>query len=41
MSDSEEKYEGGEIPPGNESVDGNGISDDEDCDLNRHWKAFC
>ena len=37
MSDSEEEYEGDEIPSGNESVDGNDISDDEF----RHWKAFC
>ena len=34
MSDSEEEYEGGEIPSGNESVDGHDISDDEDCELN-------
>ena len=34
MSASEEEYEGVEIPPGNEFVDGNNISDDEDCDLN-------
>ena len=34
MSDSEEEYEGDEIPSGNESVDGNDITDDEDCDLN-------
>ena len=34
MSDSEEEYEGHEIPSDNESVDGNDISDDEDCDLN-------
>ena len=29
MSDSEEEYEGDGIPAGNESVDGNDISDDE------------
>ena len=34
MSDSEEDYEGDEIPSGNEAVDGNDISDDKDCDLN-------
>ena len=34
MSDSDEEYEGAEIPSGNQSVYGNGISDDEDCDLN-------
>ena len=34
MSDSEEEYEGDEIPSDNESVDGNDISDDEDCDMN-------
>ena len=34
MSDFEEEQEGDEIPSGNESVDGNDISDDEDCDLN-------
>ena len=34
MSDSEEEYEGDEISSDNESVDGNDISDDEDCDLN-------
>ena len=34
MSDSEEEYEGDKIPSGNESVDWNDISDDEDCVLN-------
>ena len=34
MSDSEEEYEGDEIPSGNESVDGSDTSDNEDCDLN-------
>ena len=34
MSDSEEEYEGDETPSGNESVDGNDISVDENCDLN-------
>ena len=34
MTDSEEGYEGDEIPLGNESVHGNDISHDEDCDLN-------
>ena len=33
MSYSQEEYEGHEIPSGNESVDGNDISDDEDCSL--------
>ena len=34
MSDSEEQYEGDEIPSGNESVDRNAIRNDEDWDLN-------
>ena len=34
MSNSKEEYERDEIPCGNESVDGNDISDDENCDLN-------
>ncbi|XP_058789674.1 piggyBac transposable element-derived protein 3-like [Phymastichus coffea] len=34
MSDSEEVYEGDQIPSDDESVDGNGISDEEGYDLN-------
>ncbi|XP_058810917.1 piggyBac transposable element-derived protein 4-like [Phymastichus coffea] len=34
MSDSEEEYEGDQIPSGDESIDGNDISDEEGCHLN-------